>query len=181
MPTPFHRRPGVTVSELQTKRQVALDRLHSVEHKARVVTRDYGTHDPRIAPFPSCICGAPGRLEKLASGKWLVSCSGCDRAIRDPQLSDWSACLQWCSLNRYALSYQDLPLFSLQGLDRTAAKARLTSIYDDLLLRSQVATLDIALNQRTHEHPSPGRDYCERLFAYRDWAKLALQLLKSAD
>ncbi|MDG1581010.1 hypothetical protein [Pseudomonas sp. GOM6] len=78
------------------------------------------------------------------------------------------------------MDYQNLPLFGLNGLDRQAAKVRLTSIYDDLLLRSQIATLDLSLNQRTREHPAPGRDFYEKMCAYRDWAKFALRLIKVA-
>ncbi len=48
----------------------------------------------------------------------------------------------------------------------------------DLLLKSQIATLDLSLCERTREHPAPGRDYMEKIFAYRDWAKLALSLIK---
>lgn len=176
--TPLHRRPGVTVPALQGKRQALLDRLHSVEHRAGVVTREYGPHDPRIAPFPACLCGAPARLQKLPTGKWFARCSVCERAIRDPQVNDWSACLQWCAMNLQRLNFQDLPLFDIQGLDPVTAKRRMKSIYEDLLLRSQIATLDTSISERTHAHPAPGRDYSERLFAYRDWAKLALQLLK---
>lgn len=81
-------------------------------------------------------------------------------------------------MNKEQLDYQALPLFGLQGLDRAAAKVRLSSIYHDLLLKSQIATLDLSLCERTREHPAPGRDYMEKIFAYRDWAKLALSLIK---
>lgn len=178
MATAFHRRPGVTVEQLQGKRQALLDQLHSAEHEASVITRDYGGHDPRIAPFPACACGSPGRLEKTAGGKWTASCAHCEKKIRDPQQTDWAACLQWCLLNLEQLDYQALPLFGLAGLDRQGAKARIASIYQDLLLRCQVATLDLSINQRTHTHLAPGQDYFERLCAYRDWAKLILRLLK---
>jgi hypothetical protein len=176
--TPIHRRPGVTVAQLQAKRLALLSELQSPEHVSSVVTREYGAHDPRIAPFTACACGAPARLVKLDDGKWSAGCSACNKRILDPQKYDWAACLQWCQLNLEHLNYQELPLFGLKGIDRKDAKVRLTSIYHDLLLKSQIATLDLSLKQRTHEHPAPGRDYIERLYAYRDWAKLALQLLK---
>lgn len=81
-------------------------------------------------------------------------------------------------MNMEQLHYQDLPLFGLQALDRPAAKARLTSIYNDLVLRCQIGTLDIALWERTRDHTTPGRDYLEKILAYRDWGKLTLQLIK---
>lgn len=178
MPTPLHRRPGVTVKQLQAKRLELLETLHSPEHAASVVTRDYGEHDPRIAPFPPCTCGAPARLVLLDDGKRDACCTSCERHIHAPQKLDWAACLQWCAMNKGQLDYQALPLFGLQGLDRAAAKVRLSSIYHDLLLKSQIATLDLSLCERTREHPAPGRDYMEKIFAYRDWAKLALGLIK---
>lgn len=179
MATPLHRRPGVTVQQLQAKRLALLEVLYSQQHVGSVVTRDYGEHDPRIAPFPPCSCGAPARLELLDGGRWEACCSSCDKRIHAPQKHDWAACLQWCALNMDQLDYQSLPLFGLQGLDRSAAKDRLTSIYHDLLLRSQIATLDQSLSERTHTHSAPGRDYMEKISAYRDWAKFALQLIKA--
>ncbi len=178
MATPLHRRPGVTVRQISERRQQLLTELHSPEHIGRVITRGYGEHDPRIAPFPACSCGAPAKLALLNSGKWHVRCSSCTRAIADPQKSDWGACLQWCAINKEQLDYRELPLFDLKELDSQASKVRLTSIYNDLMLRCQIATLDQALSERTHEHPSPGRDYMEKICAYRDWAKLALSLIK---
>lgn len=178
MRKPLHRRPGVSLAELQAKRQTIHDQLHSPEHADRVVTREYGSHDPRIAPFPTCTCGAPGRLQKLPSNTWLASCSRCEKTISHGQANDWSACLQWCEMNLQNLCYRDLPLFDLQDLDREVARSRLKSIYDDLLHRCQIATLDTAISQRCHDYPAPGTDYCERIYAYRDWAKLALRLLK---
>lgn len=178
MATPLHRRPGVTVAQLQAKRLALLTELQSPEHVSSVVTREYGAHDPRIAPFPACACGAPARLEKIDDGKWSAGCSACNNRILDPQKYDWAACLQWCLLNLEQLDYQQLPLFGLHDLDQQAAKVRLSSIYHDILLKSQIATLDLALSERTREHPAPGRDYMEKMFAYRDWAKFALRLIK---
>lgn len=178
MSTPLHRKPGVTVPQLQAKRLELIRKLKSEAHIASIITRDYGDHDPRIAPFPACTCGAPARLDRVDGEKWSVRCTVCDKQIHAPQKRDWAACLQWCSMNMEQLDYQTLPLFGLQGLDRDAAKVRLASIYQDLLLRSQIATLDISLSERTHQHPAPGRDYAEKLFAYRDWAKFGLQLIK---
>lgn len=178
MATPLHRRPGVTVKQLQDKRLELLQKLHSPEHVASVVTRDYGEHDPRIAPFPPCSCGAPARLEMLDDGKWNARCTSCDKRILDPQKYDWAACLQWCLLNLDQLDYQQLPLFGLQDLDRQSAKVRLSSIYHDVLLKSQIGTLDLSLSERTREHQAPGRDYMEKIFSYRDWAKFALSLIK---
>lgn len=178
MATPLHRRPNVTIEQLQAKRFELINRVASKAHESTVVTRDYGPHDPRIAPFPVCTCGSPGKMEKLASGRWTVSCSGCDKRIREDQQYDWAACLYWCLLNLEQIDYHELPLFGLQGLSKPEAKARLTSIYNDLLLRSQIVTLDLALNPRTHEHPAPGRDFLEKMWAYRDWAKFALSLIK---
>lgn len=66
-------------------------------------------------------------------------------------------------------------------MDNSQARARLISIYDDLNLRCQVATLDLSLSQRTHAHQAPGLEHYERLCAYRDWANLALRLVKSAQ
>lgn len=181
MATPLHRRPGVTVKQLHAKHRELLATLHSPDHNDNVVTRDYGDHDPRIAPFPVCTCGEPAKLVLLDSGKWHAHCTACTRAIADPQQHDWAACLQWCAMNKDQLGYQVLPLFGLQGLDSQAARARLTSIYNDLLLRSQIATLDLAISNRTqYEHEAPGRDYMEKIYAYRDWAKLALMLVKVA-
>lgn len=178
MATSFHRRPNVTVEQLQAKRLSLLTQLQSPEHVTNIVTREYGSHDPRIAPFPACTCGAAARLGKTDRGKWSACCSVCAKSISDPQAYDWAACLQWCQLNLEQLKYQELPLFGLNALDRPAAKIRLSSIYRDLLLRSQIATLDLSLSQRTHTHPAPGRDFLEKLYAYRDWAKLALRLIK---
>jgi hypothetical protein len=177
----LHRRPGVTTEQLQEKRARLLSVLNSPEHKRSIVTRDYGSHDPRIAPLPPCVCGAPAELAMLENGRWEVCCTGrgCGKKIRDPQLHDWAACLDWCQLNLDSLNYQELPLFGLKGLDRAAAKVRLVSIYDDLLIRSQIATLDVSLSERTHQHAAPGRDYIEKLHAYRDWARLGLRILKS--
>lgn len=181
MATPLHRRPGVTENQLREKRLELLATLHSPEHVESVITRDYGEHDPRIAPFPACSCGAPAKLTLLNRGKWDARCSSCTRGIADPQKSDWGACLQWCAMNKEQMDYRTLPLFGLKVLDSQAAKVRLTSIYDDLILRCQVATLDQSLSERTHDHLSPGRDYMEKIFAYRDWAKLALSLIKAAS
>lgn len=179
MSTPLHRRPGVTVDQLKVKRSELLALLESPGHITRTVTRDYGTHDPRIAPFPPCTCDEPAKLVLLGSGKWHAHCTSCTRAITDPQKHDWTACLQWCAMNKDQLDYQTLPLFGLHGLDARSAKVRMTSIYDDLLLRSQVATLDLAISERTqYEHTAPGRDYLEKINAYRDWAKLVLGLIK---
>lgn len=108
----------------------------------------------------------------------MASCSRCEKRIPSAQQHDWAACLEWCLLNLEQLDYQKLPLFSLDGLDQQAAKIRLTSIYNDLILRAQIATLDLSLNQRTREHTAPGIEYLERICAYRDWAKFALRLIK---
>lgn len=178
MATPLHRRPGVILQQIKEKRLELLATLHSPEHIESTITRDYGEHDPRIAPFPACRCGAPAQLKLLNNAKWDARCSICSRAIADPQKSDWGACLQWCAMNKEQLDCRMLPLFGLKELDGQAAKVRLTSIYSDLLLRCQIATLDQSLSERTHEHPSPGRDYMEKIFAYRDWAKLSLSLIK---
>ncbi|RUE86400.1 hypothetical protein IPC1135_30005 [Pseudomonas aeruginosa] len=178
MSTPLHRRPGVTVEQIRAKLQVLMSTLQSPEHVASIVTRDYGEHDPRIAPFPACSCGAPARLERLQCGKWDAGCTACSKRISSPQKHDWQACLQWCAMNMEQLHYQDLPLFGLQALDRPAAKARLTSIYNDLVLRCQIGTLELSLWERTRDHTTPGRDYLEKILAYRDWAKFSLQLIK---
>jgi len=175
---PLHRRPGVTVAELQEKRTKLHDQLQSEAHQATVLTRDYGEHDPRIAPFPPCTCEAPGRLQRDEKGKWMACCSRCEKRIPSAQQHDWAACLEWCLLNLEQLDYQQLPLFGLEGLDRQAAKSRLTSIYNDLILRCQIACLDLALYQRTRENSPPGLEYYERICAYRDWAKFALRLIK---
>lgn len=180
MATPFHRKPGVSAEQIRAKRLVLLDQLNTPAHDDKLITRDYGEHDPRVVVFPVCGCGKPGVLKQLPSGKWSAACEGCGKQIRNPQLSEWSASLQWCQLNMDQMDYDELPLFGLKGLDPAQAKARLTLIYDDLLLRCQLATLDKSLNERTHDHPAPGRDYAERLFAYRDWAKLALSLVKQS-
>lgn len=176
--TPLHRRPGVTIHELQAKRAVLNEQLHSEAHLAAVITRDYGEHDPRIAPFPPCTCGAPGRLQRDDKGKWMACCSRCEKQIPSAQKYDWAACLEWCLLNLEQLDYQQLPLFGLEGLDRQAAKTRLTSIFNDLILRCQIASLDLTLYQRTRETSPPGLEYFERICAYRDWAKFALRLIK---
>nr|WP_153606269.1 hypothetical protein [Pseudomonas aeruginosa] len=181
MATSLHRRADVTVKQIRSKRQALIDKLRSPEHLDTVATRDYGTHDPLIAPFPPCACGAPGRLERLPNGKWMASCSDCPKAIPAPQQHDWAACLQWCQLQLDQLDYRALPLFGLEGMDHSQARARLISIYDDLNLRCQVATLDLSLSRRTHAHQAPGLEHYERLCAYRDWAKLALRLVKSAQ
>lgn len=72
MATPLHRRPGVTVEQIRAKRQVLQEPLQSPEHVASIVTRDYGEHDPRIAPFPACSCGAPALL-RAWSGSSVAS------------------------------------------------------------------------------------------------------------
>lgn len=183
MPTPLHRRPGVTVEQLEAKRRQLADKLNSPEHDARVPTRDYGDHDPRIAPFPACTCGAPGRLEKLGGGRWSAHCSSCIKRIADLQRHDWAACLDWCQLNMQNLRYQDLPLFDLKEREPAQAKARMVPIYDDLVLRTQIATLDLSIQRRTWKQGSqqkaPGVEFLERLQAYTAWAKFALRLIKA--
>jgi hypothetical protein len=178
MPTPFYRRPGVTIEQLTTKRAALCETLHSPAHQGKILTRDYGDHDPRIAPFPPCTCGGHGSLSKLANGKWTAKCNSCDKKIDSPQAHDWQASLQWCSLNLAVMDYRSLPLFGIQNLDSDAAKVRLVSIYDDLLLRCQIGTLDVALAERGHSDSYPGYEYLERIYAYRDWAKLCLSLVK---
>lgn len=180
MATSLHRRPEASAKQIAAKRSALLNMLHSSEHRESVPERDYGEHDPRIAPFPACTCGSPGRLTKLDTGRWFAECSACDRAIREAQTYDWAACLNWCELNLDGLDYRQLSLFDLSGLSPQEAKQRMVPIYNDLLLKSQIATLDLALNQRNREHTAPGRDYIERMHAYRDWAKLALRLIKNA-
>lgn len=185
MPTPLHRRPGVTVDQIKAKRQRLVDTLKSPEHDARVPTREYGNHDPRIAPFPACTCGAPARLEQTEDGKWDARCSSCAKRISHPQKHDWAACLEWCQLNMQQMSYQDLPLFDIKHRDPASAKARMVPIHEDLILRSQIATLDLSINQRTWkqaaEQKAPGIEHLEKLQAYTAWAKFALRLIKVAN
>lgn len=111
----------------------------------------------------------------------MVACPSCHKHIPDPQTYGWAACLMWCSMHLDQLNYQTMPLFGLDGLNKKAAKARITSIYNDLMLKSQIATLDLSISQRTKQHDAPGRDYAEKIFAYRDWARLMLRLVKAAD
>jgi hypothetical protein len=180
MAYPLHRQAGVTIEQLHEKRISLMDKLSAQEQLGHF-SRDYGAHDPRIAPFPACSCGAPGLLTKSNSSngtKWMASCSICDKRIRDAQQYDWSACFMWCQLNLDQLDYRTIPLFALCDLDPVEAKARMAPIYHDLLLRCQIATLDSAICDRTKNHPAPGRDYIERISAYRDLAKLILRLIK---
>lgn len=168
--------------------------LGSSAHRTETPTRDYGPCDPLAVVeesiFP-CPCGIRPRMvhdsppeavrtlsrtvKLTAEGKaWFILCPHCGRA-GPASLRDWRAMLDWNfqqAEGRHG-SLEHVPFFGLAGTPANEAAARLRAISWDLALRIREARL-----RKEAGHDISGR-YLVRLEAYRGWAQVALQVLKT--
>lgn len=175
---PLHLRPAATLTDLLEGRESIVELLASPEYEAALITVDYGKNDPFDTPFPACTCGARAKTLARPNGRWMARCSVCDRSIRNPQITEWDAKIHWCQMNLEQMDYRSFPLFGLEHLDVYSAKSRLSSIYHDLMYKSQIASLDVAINKRNACHAVPAPSDLARMYLLRDLAKLALSLVR---
>jgi hypothetical protein len=176
---PLHLKPRVTELVLRTERISIIEKLASPAYEDALITEEYGGHDPFDIPLPNCSCGARPKIMSLPSGRWMARCLACERAIRDPQRQEWDAKVHWCQMNIEQMNdYRSFPLFGLEFLDVYGAKVRLSSIHRDLVYKSKIASLDIAINKLNAGHALQDPVLVARTALLRDLSKLALRIVR---
>lgn len=170
--------------------------LHSAEHHARTVSRDYGPRDPLNRPellIYRCDqkCGArlvydtptPQQLaisggEKLQQAQAANSVR-CDACGKDgpPSLRDWRAVVDWNFLHAREGrgSLDGFPFFQLDGLVLEEAIAKLESIRYDLTVRR---TLE---RKKKKSGAAVGGRYLAKIEAYLGWASVGLAYAKHLE
>lgn len=171
----------LTVEQAVRERAVILSTLNSEEHYAATPTIAYGSANPFFVQLVPCICGC--QPEAVSFGDmprvvWKIKCN-CNEQTRQFQ-HKWQASLDWNFRHVRHIALQDIPFFDIPSKYEEAVNY-LTAIRNNLDLRIRLALLETYL---VRNDPActlkqlPGTAYRKRLQAYKEWARLALKVVK---
>ncbi len=173
------------LQELAARRTALLEKLTSDDLYRDPSSVCFGTHDPFDVPPATCdSCYSTPEIHSAPSGKnkprWTVSCTSCGKHVAQPQKDPWMATLAWNGINLTTQCYRSMPLFGLANLAPAAAKEKIASIREILILRISLCAVDRAIAEVSDSSTKPGRMFQQRLDAYLKWSMLAHRLIKIA-